>query len=96
MIDMNEINKYTEEVKTKTNEIIIQLLIDDIFEIAQGVFTSYKEYVGYKQNVIEGVRTANNAGVVAQQDRCSFTYYVEPIILRESAFNYIIKRYLRR
>lgn len=92
---MFEIRDYTSEILKESDIIKTKQMIDDIFIISQGVYKCYKDYVNIKQQMIEAAREANNNNVAVGSNKLSFTYYVEPIILNERIFNYIVDKYYR-
>ena len=94
---MKEIKDYTEEIQEACKNIKNQLIIDDIFDIARGVYNSYNDYVHTKQKIIEEVRKHNNNSCLAIDDKkykYTFTYYAEPVIINEHDFYYVIDRYV--
>lgn len=93
---METIKDYTEEIQTECNMIKNKLIIDDIFDISKGLYNTYNDYVKHKQEIIEIVRKNNNHCFDTKQKIIQFTYYVEPIILNENDFNYIVSEYLDR
>ena len=92
---MEAIKDYTEEMQEASRNIISQLIIDDIFNIAQGAYKNYNDYVNIKQRIIEDFRKLNNSCLMVGNNKYTFTYYVEPLIITKNDFDYIISKYKR-
>lgn len=90
------INEIFTQMQKESNNIKNKLIIDDIFDISHGLFNTYDDYVKYKQKIIDDVRNFNNRCLTIKEEKYILTYYVEPIIINEHDFNYIINKYLRR
>lgn len=91
---MEVIKEYVEEMLKKSNNTVDRLLIDDILDISNGVYKSYDDYVEYKQKIIDMVRKHNNQCFNPHNENYSFTYYVEPVILSQVVFYYIVNKCL--
>lgn len=91
---MEAIKDYTEEIQEACANIKNQLIIDDIFDIARGVYNSYNDYVHAKQKIIEEVRKHNNSCLAIGDNKYTFTYYAEPVIINEHDFYYVIDKYV--
>lgn len=78
----------------ESNNIKNKQIIDDIFDISKGLYNTYDDYVKHKQAIIEIVRKNNNQCFDTKQKIIQFTYYIEPVILNENDFNYIVSEYL--
>ena len=91
---MEAIKDYTEEIQEACKNIKNQLIIDDIFDIARGVFKNYNDYVNYKQKLVDNARKFNKNCLSVKDERYIFTYYVEPVIINEHDFYYIIDKYI--
>lgn len=92
---MEAIKDYIDEMEKESRNIKNQLIIDDIFDISNGVYETYDVYVQYKQKLIDDIRKSNEQCLTAKDNRYIFTYYVEPIIINEHDFNYIVSKYNR-
>ena len=92
---METIKDYTEEMQEAHRNIISQIIIDDIFNIAQGAYKNYNDYVNIKQRIIEDFRKLNNSCLMVSNNKYTFTYYVEPLIITKHDFDYIISKYKR-
>ena len=68
--------------------------INDILDISNGVYKSYEDYVEHKKRIIEMVRNHNNKCFNPHNENYSFTYYVEPVILSQVVFYYIVNKCL--
>ena len=93
---MEEIKDYVEVIQEESRNIKNKQIIDDIFDIASGLFKSYDDYVKYKQKIIDDVRKFNNQCLTVKDERYIFTYYIEPTIISKYDFNYIMDRYLHK
>ena len=91
---MEEINAHVEEMINNSNNTVDRLLIDDILDISNGVYKSYEDYVEHKKRIIEMVRNHNNKCFNPHNENYSFTYYVEPVILSQVVFYYIVNKCL--
>lgn len=91
---MEALKDYTEEIQEACNNIKNQLIIDDIFDIARGVYDSYYDYVHTKRKIIEEVREHNNSCLSIADNKYTFTYYAEPVIISEHDFYYVIDKYV--
>lgn len=89
---MEIINEYVEEMQSKLNDTINKLIIDDIFDISNGLYSSYDDYVRSKQNIVKIIREHNKLWYLQYNEEHRFTYYAEPVILNEKDFDYIIRR----
>ena len=89
---METIDEYVEEMINNSNNTVDRLLIDDILDISNGVYKSYEDYVEYKQKIIEMVRNHNNQCFNPHNENYRFTYYVEPVILSQVVFYYIVNK----
>ena len=89
---MEEINEYVEEMQRKLNDTINKLIIDDIFDISNGLYNSYNDYVEHKQRIIGMVRNHNNKFFNPHKEEYRYTYYCEPVILNEKDFAYIVSK----
>lgn len=81
------INKAYEKIE-KTKE---EMVIDDIIMIFTLRFEKYEDYFEYKKRMKEQIEKAKTIPMF-EGNKCGFTYYVEPIILSEETFNYIIEK----
>lgn len=89
---MEAIYEYVEEMQRKLNDNINKLIIDDIFDISNGLYNSYDDYVEHKKRIIEMVRKNNNKLFNPHKEEYRYTYYSEPVILNEQDFAYIISK----
>lgn len=89
---MEAIYECVEEMQRKLNDTINKLIIDDIFDISNGLYSSYDDYVEHKQKIVEMVREHNNQCFNPHNENYRFTYYAEPVILNEKDFAYIISK----
>ena len=89
---MKEINEYVEEMQRKLNDTINKLIIDDVFDISMGIYPSYNYYVECKRNIIDMVRNHNNKLFNPHKEEYRYTYYIEPVILSEQDFAYIVSK----
>lgn len=89
---MEVIDECVEEMIKKSNNTRDKLLIDDILDISSGVYHSYNDYVEHKQRIIEMVREHNNKCFNPSTEEYRFTYYIEPVILNEQDFAYLISK----
>lgn len=97
MTEIDEmISEYVSNIQTECNKIKNKLIIDDIFDIARGVFDTYDVYVQYKQRMIDFAREANEHQITLDEDKYIFTYTVEPVIITKDDFDYIISKYRGR
>ena len=79
-------------MRVKLNDTINKLIIDDIFDISNGLYKGYDDYVENKQKLIEMVRENNRKCFNTNDGNYRFTYYTEPIILDEKDFAYIFSK----
>lgn len=93
---MEAIDKFVEEMQRKLNDTINKLIIDDIFDISNGLYSSYDDYVEYKQRIVEMVREHNIHCFNPNNEEYRFTYYAEPVILNEKDFAYIVSKNQRK
>lgn len=91
---MEVMKEYVEEMLKKSKNSVDKLLIDDIFDISNGLYKSYDDYVEYKQKIIEMVRNHNNQCFNPHNENYRFTYYVEPVIINKDYFDYIVSKCL--
>lgn len=89
---MEIINEYVEEMQRKLTDKINKLIIDDILDISNGLYSSYDDYVKLKQNIVKIIREHNNLCSLQYNEEHRFTYYAEPVILNEKDFYYIISK----
>lgn len=68
-----------------------EMVIDDIIMIYSLRFEKYEDYFEYKKRMKEQIEKAKTIPVF-EGNKCGFTFYVEPIILSEETFYYIIKK----
>ena len=92
---MEALDKFIKDMQKESNNIRNRLIIDDIFCISKGTFSKYSDYVEFKQHMISDIRNANDNQITVSGNRYIFTYYVEPLILSEHDFNYIMDKYFR-
>lgn len=90
------LNKFANNMQTECNKIKNKLIIDDVFDIARGVFDTYDVYVQYKQKMINFAREANEHQITINEDKYIFTYTVEPVIITKDDFDYIVSQYRGR
>ena len=88
-MDINEITNYLSD---KINNTVDRLLIDDILDISNGLYKSYDDYVEHKQNIVKIIREHNKLCSMQYNEEHRFTYYVEPVILSEVVFYYIVNK----
>lgn len=93
---MEEIKDYIEVIQEESKNIKNKQIIDDIFDIASGLFKSYDDYVKYKQKIIDDIRNFNKECLTIKDSCYRFTYYIEPAIISKHDFNYIMDRYLHK
>lgn len=89
---MKTIDECVEEMIKEKNNVIDKLLINDILDISRGIYPSYKDYVDYKKVIIEMIRKNNNYCRMDCDNNHTFTYYVEPVIINEDVFCYIVSK----
>ena len=89
---MEIINECVEQMVKESNNVTNKLIIDDILDISMGIYPSYNDYVEYKRNIIDMVRNHNNQCFNPHNENYRFTYYVEPVILNEQDFDYIVSK----
>lgn len=91
---MGVIKEYVEEMRVNLNETINKLIIDDIFDISNGLYNSYDDYLEQKQRITEMVRNHNNNNQYfnPHNENYRFTYYAEPVLLSQVVFNYIVNK----
>ena len=90
---MESIDIFIKDMQMQNNIIRNRMIIDDIFDIAKGYFKTYDVYVQFKQKRIDSVRNANERQISTEDGKYIFTYYIEPLILSEQDFNYIVDKY---
>lgn len=97
MTEIDEmVNKYVNSIQIESNKIKNKLIIDDIFDIARGVFDTYDVYVQYKQRMINFAREANERQITISEDKYIFTYTIEPVIITKEDYDYIVGKYRGR
>ena len=97
MTEIDEmVNKYVNSIQIESNKIKNKLIIDDIFDIARGVFDTYDVYVQYKQRMINFAREANERQITIDEDKYIFTNTIEPVIITKDDFDYIVGKYLHK
>ena len=89
---MKTIDKFVEKTLKNSNNTVDRLIIDDILDISNGLYKSYEDYVEHKQEIIEMIREHNNKCFNPNNENYRFTYYVEPVILSQVVFYYIISK----
>lgn len=89
---MEIINEYVEEMQRKINDTRNKLIIDDILDISNGLYSSYDDYVKHKENIVKIIREHNKLCFLQYNEEHRFTYYAEPVILNEKDFAYIISK----
>ena len=89
---MKTIDKFVEKTLKNSNNTVDRLIIDDILDISNGLYKSYEDYVEHKQEIIEMIREHNNKCFNPHNENYRFTYYVEPVILSQVVFYYIISK----
>ena len=89
---MEVIKEYVEEMLKKSNNTADKLIIDDILDIAKGVYHSYNDYVECKRMIIEMVRTHNNYFIMDKNNTYHINYWVEPVIISKDVFCYIVSK----
>ena len=77
------------EQKNKVKE---EMMIDDIIAIYNHRYETYEEYFEEQKRFIEMTRKINQKATFFEKRKCGFTTFVEPVILSEETFNYIMKR----
>ena len=87
-----DINEFTNYLSDKIDETVNKLLIDDIFDISNGLYNSYADYVEHKQEIIEMIREHNDKYFNPYKQEYVFTYYTEPVILNKKYFDYIVSK----
>ena len=89
---MEVIYEFVEEMQKKLNDNINKLIINDIFDISNGLYSSYDDYLEHKKIIIEMVRKNNNKFFNPNKEEYRYTYYCEPVILNEKDFYYIVSK----
>lgn len=82
---------FIKELYEKSEKVKEEMVIDDIIMIFTLFYPDYETYFKQKEEMIEDIRKAKQTPMY-YGCKCGFTYYVEPIILSEETFNYIIEK----
>ena len=93
---MEEIKDYIEVIQEESHNLKNKQIIDDIFDISKGLYNTYDDYVKYKQEIIDDIKNFNKECLTIKENCYRFTYYIEPIIISEHDFNYIVSKYLHK
>ena len=87
----NSQEDFIKEAYEKIEKVKEEMVIDDIIMIYALRYEKYEDYFEYKKRMKEQIEKAKTIPVF-EGNKCGFTYYVEPIILSEETFNYIIEK----
>lgn len=88
----NFISENAKEWIEQSKKIKEEMMIDDIIAIYNHRYETYEEYFEKQKRFIEATRNLNQKATFFEKSKCGFITIVEPFILTEETFNYIMKR----